>query len=162
MDEIDPIALRAELAYDPWTGHFYAEKNRVKPLGWTDKHGYIKISFRGKKYLAHRLAWLYVTNTPPAGVIDHINRNRSDNRIRNLRDVSQAENNFNRGNPEYEFLRHKDVGISKITLKSGKERFQVIVNAGGWVYYVGRFDTLEEAQSARNTAILKHGRKLPE
>lgn len=161
MNEIDPAALRAELMYDPWTGHFYGEKSREQPLGCPDKNGYIKISFRGKKYLAHRLAWLYVTNAPPSGVIDHINRDRSDNRIRNLRDVSQAENSRNRSNPRYEFLRYKEAGIVKFVLKSGKERFQVTVNAGGWVHYIGRFDTLEEARAVRDAAISEYGRKMP-
>ncbi|MFW4291481.1 HNH endonuclease [Salmonella enterica subsp. enterica serovar Paratyphi C] len=46
--------------------------------------GYIRIYINKKWYLAHRLAWLYVTGKWPINVIDHINRNKADNRFINL------------------------------------------------------------------------------
>ena len=57
--------------------------------GHLNKNGYIHIMIDGKFYYAHRLAWLYVYGHFPKNQIDHINRNRSDNRISNLREVSQ-------------------------------------------------------------------------
>ena len=48
--------------------------------------GYVRIGIDGRKYTSHRLAWLYVHGVWPSDQIDHINRNRSDNRIANLRE----------------------------------------------------------------------------
>jgi hypothetical protein len=57
--------------------------------------GYITIRVIYKSYLAHRLAWLYVHGEWPENLIDHINNNRSDNRICNLRKATKTENNRN-------------------------------------------------------------------
>jgi len=57
--------------------------------------GYLRIGIDGVRYPAHRLAWLYVRGEFPKDVIDHINRKPSDNRIVNLRSVSQQENTKN-------------------------------------------------------------------
>lgn len=54
--------------------------------------GYCRIGIDGKRYMAHRLAWLYVYGSFPPNQIDHINRDRGDNRICNLRLSSQGEN----------------------------------------------------------------------
>lgn len=54
--------------------------------------GYRLIRINGVLYRANRLAWLYVFGTKPNGVIDHINFNRDDNSILNLRDISIQEN----------------------------------------------------------------------
>ena len=58
--------------------------------------GYIKLSVGNRQYLAHRLAWLYVHGKWPEQCIDHINGDRSDNRIANLRDISPSANQHNR------------------------------------------------------------------
>lgn len=68
-----------------------------KPAGTKHHRGYIAIRYSGRFYLAHRIVWLYVYGYWP-NVTDHINRIRDDNRICNLRDVTQSENmqNINR------------------------------------------------------------------
>ena len=63
--------------------------------GTRQTNGYMFFIIDGKKYLAHRLAFLLVHGRYPNGVIDHINGVRSDNRIENLRDVSQGQNTKN-------------------------------------------------------------------
>jgi len=55
------------------------------------KIGYIIIKINRKDYQAHRLAWLYEYGNFPKQTIDHINRIKTDNRICNLRDVSQSK-----------------------------------------------------------------------
>jgi hypothetical protein len=64
--------------------------------GCVDSQGYISIGIRGVKYKAHRLAWFYVNGCHPV-VIDHINGDKQDNRLCNLRSCSQAENLLNQG-----------------------------------------------------------------
>ena len=66
--------------------------------GTTTRYGYTTIQFKKKKYLAHRLAYLYVVGVFPKYEIDHINRIRSDNKWENLRDVPHIINQGNRGN----------------------------------------------------------------
>ena len=63
------------------------------------RDGYIQIAIRRKMYQAHRLAWLYVHGEWPRHQIDHINGNPADNRICNLRDVTQFENMQNLHGP---------------------------------------------------------------
>jgi hypothetical protein len=93
----------AQLAvYDPKTGLFTCAQNRKGSknkigdvLGSFTKSGYTEIQLDSRRYLAHRLAFLAMTGFMPSGVVDHINRDPSDNRWTNLRDVTQVENGHN-------------------------------------------------------------------
>ena len=94
--------LKEVLSYDSTSGIFIwnINKKRAKKgniAGSIEKTGYIRISIDGKRYSAHRLAWLYIYGNFPAKgyMIDHINHNTSDNRISNLRCVTNIENQRN-------------------------------------------------------------------
>jgi hypothetical protein len=86
--------------YDPETGVFTRRKKSTRlhigdVCGWKNGNGYIRFEIDGGRYHAHRLAWLYVTGEWPVGEIDHINRDKSDNRISNLRPASRSQNSAN-------------------------------------------------------------------
>lgn len=83
--------LREHLDYQPTTGIFTWRKNG-KPAGCKHPNGYVVIRLQGRLYYAHRLAWVHVHGNGPKQVIDHINQDKGDNRISNLRDVSQSAN----------------------------------------------------------------------
>lgn len=92
--------LRTLLHYDPATGYFtrlvsIAANAMAGTMPGTTHNGYVTIAVDGKRYRAHRLAWLYVHGEWPAHQIDHINGVRDDNRIANLRDVPSATNSEN-------------------------------------------------------------------
>jgi hypothetical protein len=94
--------LKSLLTYDPATGEFRwraRPSNRVRigdVAGCPDRHGYVVIRLDGVLHKAHRLAWLYVYGALPIKNIDHINQQPSDNRVVNLREADQHENNQNR------------------------------------------------------------------
>jgi len=98
--EITQKQLKKLLNYNKATGVFTwlntrrgAQINSI--AGTLDFGGYVRIQINKKVYKAHRLAWVYIYGVSPKKEIDHINGNKKDNRICNLRDVSTSENSKN-------------------------------------------------------------------
>ena len=92
--------IRKILSYDAATGHFTWRLPRPKicvgtRAGGRHHRGYRHIEIDGRGYAEHRLAWLYVTGSWPKDQLDHINRERDDNRFENLREASNAQNRAN-------------------------------------------------------------------
>lgn len=112
--------------------------------------GYKYGSFFGKNFLSHRLAWLIIYGVWP-NEIDHINGNRTDNRIINLRDVTRSENmrNLSLSKANSSGI----VGISKVQ-RDGTWLAQIGIN--GKVIRLGNYKSFEEACSARRSAELKY------
>ena len=100
--KIIPHSMREYLQYCPDTGEFTWVKKVYRNTivgsvaGTISKNGYRYITFKGGKYLAHRLAHFFHYGVQPPPVLDHINRERTDNRIVNLRIASSSLNNHNR------------------------------------------------------------------
>lgn len=89
---------KEKLDYDPATGVFTWKANfhRGKEAGGSCSQGYRRIKIDGKLYTGHRLAWAWVHGEEPPAEIDHINQDKSDNRIENLRDGANSVNFVNR------------------------------------------------------------------
>lgn len=151
---LTPETLRLMLSYDADTGLFHWVRNRkggVKAgdvAGCDDGNGYITINANGVKTRAHRLAWFYTHGVWPTHDIDHINGNRSDNRLCNLRDVPRRLNLQNMHKPK-----RGVVGLHGVTPRG--KRFAAQINANGRNTYLGRFDTAEEAHQAYLSAKRK-------
>lgn len=157
--ELTESIVKEYLDYNKETGIFVLKKKRSKndsgvgkQFGYLDGRGYLHSSLLGRKYKLHRLAWMYVYGAMPIGQIDHINGNRTDNRICNLREVNQIQNSAN---------------IRKVRSLSGykgvyplRDKYGVIIS---WVAqhnktHLGCFNTSEEAAKAYDEHLLKvHG-----
>jgi hypothetical protein len=102
----------------------------------------LEISVGGETYLAHRLAWMYVSGEWPTQEIDHIDGNPSNNRITNLRDISTAGNAQNQ-----RIARGNSIsGILGIHKRHNKWRAVIMVD--GKSTFIGSFQTKEIAQQA--------------
>lgn len=84
-----PESIRDEIVYDPETGDFF------RRIGSVHSAGYVTFSHKNRIYLAHRVAYFLMTGEQPIEV-DHINRDRADNRWCNLRNVTSQQNKLNR------------------------------------------------------------------
>jgi hypothetical protein len=102
----------------------------------------------GKLYQAHRLAWFYVYGVFPSGQIDHINRNKSDNRLVNLRDCSISENKQNSG-----LYKNNKSGFKGV-FKKGK-RYEAGIRVNNKRIYLGKFGSAELAYEAYVSAAKK-------
>jgi len=137
--------------YEPETGNVFRRFQHPKcrapidrPIGTLTVDGRFVTTIRGRNYHVSRIAWLLHTGEWPKHQIDHINRNPSDNRIENLRDVPHVVNQYNRG--EWGPGRKCTGAIGVQLEKSG--RFGARIKVSGRVKCLGRFDTIEAARAA--------------
>lgn len=147
--------LRQVLRFDDKTGEFFwthrkTHKNKLgKQASIVRSHGYMSICIDSVYYYTHRLAWMYVYGEMPK-IIDHINGNKQDNRISNLRSVDQKTNVENVLKPR----KHNKSGVLG-ALKS-KDKFQSRIRVDGKYIYLGRFDSKDDAHEAYLQAKRKY------
>ena len=152
-NELTVEYLRSILNYDPETGIFtwkISNSSRAKVgavAGSLDGNGYLRLRLQSRLYQAHRLAWFYMCGEWPKLNIDHINRNPSDNRLVNLRDVTQKQNLQNAGKRSDNTSGHPGVSWYK---QRSKWRARIKHNQKN--IHLGYFSTLEEAIAARKAA----------
>lgn len=156
MSELTQAILKSLLTYDPETGVFTNRTFRgLRALEGTEagnitSNGYIDVTIRKRKYKAHRLAWLYMYGEWPKNNIDHINRIKTDNRISNLRDVTQAENGRNKST-------HKNntSGVTGVDYHKGQWRARIRVNRKS--LHLGYYATMADAEASRKRAEERYG-----
>jgi len=152
MNKVDSTRVRFLLSFNEESGDFHWKVPRQgtrkdKKAGCVGSDGYWSICIDGALYKGHRLAWLYVYGEWPSDQIDHINGNRLDNKISNLRIVTQNQNQQNR-KPNRNGTGVK--GVSKI-----KNGFSAQIGHNGQKTYLGFFKTKEEAGAAYVKAAQK-------
>ena len=143
---LDQATLQSLLNYDSSTGEFSWKcygRYSCKKAGSPHSRGYVSVAVLKKKYLAHRLAWLYIHGEFPKNQLDHINRNRSDNRIDNLREATNSENCQNKT-----ILKNNTTGYLGVTRKSGRVGYESSIAFNGKSRYLGTFKTPELAHAA--------------
>ena len=152
LEELTLARLKECLTYDADTGEFYwrlrqgARKAGAK-AGCFDKLKYVVIRLDWRLYKAHRLAWLYHYGEWPGTIVDHINRNPSDNRIVNLRDVSQSVNSHNA-----KARAGSSSGVAGVRWRRDRNHWIATIRVGYVQHYLGSFSDLGAAVSARKAA----------
>lgn len=159
MKPIEPISierLKALLVYDPQGGAL-SWQQRAGQNAWNAKHagkpamttthseGYLIGKIEGRRVYAHRVAFAMHHGRWPTGLIDHINGDRSDNRIENIREVDHSDNAKNVRKSV------KSSGTPCIWWIEGAQRWRVVVRRAGRRVCMGSFKHLDEAVTALKT-----------
>ena len=113
--------------------------------------GYIKIDINRKTYLAHRMAYLYMTGTLPVDVIDHINGIKHDNRWANIRAVTQQQNSCN----QHKLRNGKSSPYKGVSWDSERGLWIAYITHNGRMKNLGRFSDVCMAAEAYNSAASK-------
>lgn len=128
-------------SFDYKDGHLFWKKSGKK-AGWIDNHNYEFVGFKGNQYKSHRLIFLLHHGYLPK-YVDHINNNRSDNRIENLREATALQNSWNQKKRITNTSGIKGVGWNKKAQAWGA---RCMLNYKS--YFLGRFKHLEDAENA--------------
>lgn len=154
--------LRELIEYSPDTGVFVWRRRDGARPEWNNRYaghvagyfrpdGYVILSFYKQRYLAHRVAWLYVHGHWPADEIDHADGDPSNNRLANLREATAQQNNRNRAPNRTTGSGIKGVGWYRVTKRW---MAQIKVNRKKiWLGYHVRF---EDAVAARRAAEARY------
>lgn len=153
--------LKATFYYNPMTGIFIwkkrnCQRRRIGDIaGSIRKNGYCVITVNSQLYLAHRLAWLYIYGEWPEFEIDHRNMNPTDNRIKNLRKATPAQNKWNT-----KAKKNNKLGIKGVSLDKRNNKYQAVFVRNGQRIHLGHFNTPEEAAKVYNEVIKKRDDKF--
>lgn len=157
MKNITQKYLKEILHYGPDTGEFMwlvvRRGTRLdKIAGNSAREGYSRIMINGCGYMAHRLAWLYVHGKFLSGAIDHINHQKDDNRIENLRPVT------NQGNQQNQKLyTNNKSGVCGVYFRGRTGKWEASIHHKGRCKYLGYFKCLTAAMLARKAAEVAYG-----
>ena len=143
-DSVNAAMVREAFHYDPETGVFTWREGRKRKgaAGFPRTAGYWGLKLGQHLFAAHRVAWLYVHGEWPRYDIDHIDGDRRNNRISNLRDVTTSVNGQNQ---------RKATASSQTRLLGchpHRHKFQAQITLDGSIKHLGVFDTAEQGHQA--------------
>ncbi|OFC63056.1 HNH endonuclease [Candidatus Erwinia dacicola] len=151
--------LKELLHYDRDTGVFTRLKTRSSRAkegeiaGWPSSGGYLRVCVDGKVHFCHRLAWLYEHGEFPSAFMDHINGDRQDNRISNIRQVSLSQNGFNR-----KMQSTNTSGIKGVSWCKEMKKWRAGIMHEGKHIHVGYFiEKIEAAEAIEKVRNELHG-----
>lgn len=164
---VTPERLREILHYNPETGDLVWKRREPKTRGdnvfnakYAGKIAFAYIGSEGYRYgcinghgrlAAHRVIWAIVHGVFPE-FIDHINGNRSDNRLANLRAVTKSQNAQNQ-----KCRSDNTSGMMGVNWSNQHNRWRVRIQHNGKRVHVGMYDCIEEAKAAKQTVETQLG-----
>ena len=155
--------LRERLALDADTGQLLWRFNPRASKSWNTRwagreaftasfKGYRTGRLDGQQYLAHRVAWALHHGRWPQGQLDHVNGDRSDNRLENLRVVSNTENARNSS-----LSKNNTSGVTGVWRDTRRGHWCAEIKVDRRKIYLGAFASVEEAAAARKRAEKDYG-----
>jgi hypothetical protein len=134
--------VRERLHYDPETGIFRWKTGNTwrgdDVAGAVNDRGYVQIALDGILYYGHRVAWAHYYGEQPPPLLDHWDRNRQNNSIKNLRAATPSQSNANR--------KGRNNGLPKGVYRTKSGKFTARVGVRNSRPHLGMFDTPEEAR----------------
>jgi hypothetical protein len=157
--KLDANEVRRMFDYDPLTGvmtrKITASSNALagSPVGYVTSDGYLAAYVMGRQYKVHRLAWLHFYGEWPNGQIDHINRQKQDNSIKNLRVASASQNQRNKA-----ISKANKSGVKGVFWNKKDRRWVAICRSDVRGQYIGSFQDQQAAIDAvRRFREQQHG-----
>jgi HNH endonuclease/AP2 domain len=137
--------LKLTFNYNPDTGLLsWRVKSRSRhrdTVGTINSKGYLQVCLNRKSMLYHRICWTIYFNEQPPKYIDHINGNKLDNKILNLRKASHRLNNTN-------MPIHRSGRLPGAQYRKDSKKWRAVCKVGGKRVNIGQFDTEIEAHLA--------------
>lgn len=128
-------------------------RDLTKPAGAVSSHGYRVFGIKGRQFRLHRVVWLYHYGKWPKGHIDHIDGNKLNNNIDNLREASIKQNSYNQGK-----RKNNTSGYKGVTWHKGHQKWYASIKINGNSKYLGSFSCPKEAHDAYcEAAKIYHG-----
>ena len=127
------------------------KKTRAGDIAGTEDKGYLRLRFNYKDYKVHRIIWLMVYGRWPYQ-IDHIDHNRSNNKINNLREVTAQQNAQNRS-----LHKNNRSGVCGVSWKKDKNKWCSEIHVNGNNVFLGHTCSLFRAACLRKSAEIKYG-----
>ena len=171
----EKLYINENFRYEPDTGLIYYKKHTHKqgpkrkmdkPIGSSTSVGYVQVSFRinnhNERVQAHRMAWYLYYGAVPTDLIDHIDHNKINNKIDNLRETNHSKNARHSSIKKAKLKKRAEgncIGVfKKRNIGCSKKPYQVMHNIDGKNISLGYYTTMVEAAKARDVyAIEKYG-----
>jgi len=141
-----------EMSYNPDTGYLYRlvkrtnkwQQTACKPNG----NGYAEVRFGTKLIKAHKVIYeVFIGNIPDGYDVDHIDRNRLNNSLSNLRLALRFQNNGNSAVPK-----HNTSGYKGVSYNSKRGKWEAHITKENRKINLGQFNSLEDALRTRHQA----------
>lgn len=162
--ELRPEYLATRLRYEPETGKLFWLNCETMPPNWNGRFagkeaftarrpsGYLHGAINSTLYQAHRIAWAIYYGEWPVSAIDHIDHDKTNNKISNLRLASDSVNNKNKSKQH-----NNKSGVTGVSWFKDCSKWRAEIKVDGRKKHLGLFSKFEDAVAVRKAAEEQYG-----
>lgn len=154
LSNLTQADVKAQFDYDAESGILFKKfkSGKQKPCGHKPVcNGYGRIGINGINYLTHRIIWLWYYGAWPKYEIDHIDRDRMNNRIENLEDADRNQNMHNQG-----IRKNNTTGYPGVSWREDCGKYRTKITNNRKQISIGYYRAAEEAFLAYMVAKIEH------